>query len=431
MSCLRQMKGAAALCACLLLCLGSAGCTYREVPVPLPTETSAAVPTAAPAPLPTATPCPHEVWDEGVCAGCAERCAHTWEEGLCAVCGEACSHESHDAETRRCIRCAALQRHRYAAGVCACGAAYDFSAQSIPTELCAICPEQGTLETITYTAPDYLRQAAGDVGREWEKNIVVYLPYGYDPAKQYDLLILMHGDGCGEKYWLQEEHEVDKGSGSFISMRNVLDNLIARRLCSEMIVACPTFYGYDADGYPHRANTSEIGVGYERELREIVLPMLAERYSTYAASGSPEDLRRARDHIGYAGFSRGSIIGYGSVLTECRDMISWIGCLSCIADSPNYSMAYYIQGTLTDGEHDAAEYPIHLLYSGGGEDDPAWHSQKNHMNVLHQLENQLTEGENSLICPSPGRHEFKAWSKGLYDCLQLFFAYDAVTMEKP
>lgn len=414
-----RLKSTAALCVCLLLCLGSAACTYRQTPVPVPTE-PAVVPSTA---VPMTTPCPHEVWSSGVCTNCAAVCAHSWKEGICTVCGDICTHDSHDVETRRCTRCNALQRHRYTAGVCACGAVYDFSVTPIPQEFTGICSEQGNLETITYTAPDYLRQAAGDAGREWEKNIIVYLPYGYDPAKQYDLLILMHGDGCGEEYWLQEEHEWDKGSGNFVSMRNVLDNLIAQRLCSEMIVACPTFYGYDADGHAHRANTSESGVGYERELREIVLPMLAERYSTYAASGSPEDLRAARDHIGYAGFSRGSIIGYGSVLTECRDMISWIGCLSCIADSANYSMAYYIQSALTDGEHNAADYPIHLLYSGGGEDDPAWQSQKNHMVVLHGMENQLTEGGNSLLCQTEGGHGFKAWSKGLYDCLQLFFAY--------
>jgi len=411
---LLRLKRAVALGACLFLCLCSTACTYREVPVPVHTETQAATPT----PIPTPTACPHTVWSGGVCANCAAVCTHAWEEGCCTICGDVCLHEGHDAETRCCIRCGALQRHRYTAGVCACGAAYDF-ALSIPQELTVACPKQGTLETVTYTAPDYLRQAAGDAGREWEKNILIYLPYGYDPAKQYDLLILMHGDGCNEEYWLMHEH---KDSQGMISMRNVLDNLIAQNLCSEMIVACPTFYGYDADGYAHRANTSESGVGYERELKELVLPLLAERYSTYAASGSLEDLRAARDHIGYAGFSRGSIIGYGSVLTECRDVMSWIGCLSCIADSPNYSMAYYIQSALTDGEHDAADYPIHLLYSGGGEDDPAWQSQRRHMEVLHGLENQLTEGENSVICPTAGAHGFKAWSKGLYDCLQLFFA---------
>lgn len=419
-----MLKKAAILGACLLLCLAGAACSYRQTPPPAQTENLDVSATAPPTP----TPCPHEVWNDGICADCSEVCAHTWEEGVCSVCGAVCAHESYDAETRCCTVCALRHRHLYSGDTCTvCGAVFEFSSTPIPREFTGECPQPGTLESFSYIVPDYLRQEMGDVGREWEKNILVYLPYGYDPAKQYDLLILMHGDHCREDYWLTQERKDRLGK---VCMRNVLDNLIAEGLCSEMIVACPTFYGYDVHG-AHRANTSQSGVGYERELKEYVLPMLAERYSTYAASGSAEDLRAARDHIGYVGFSRGSLIGYGSVLTECRDMVSWIGCLSGIADSANLSMAYYIQGALTDGDYDAGEYPIHLIYHSGGEDDPAWPSQVSHVKALHEMENQLVEGENSFVCQTEGDHGFRSWSKGLYDCLQLFFTYDTTTGNQP
>ena len=56
--------------------------------------------------------------------------------------------------------------------------------------------EAGTIERITYTAHDYY----GD-GAPVEKEANVYLPYGYDESKQYNVLYLMHGIGGDEDEW--------------------------------------------------------------------------------------------------------------------------------------------------------------------------------------------------------------------------------------
>ena len=71
----------------------------------------------------------------------------------------------------------------------------------------------GTIEHITYPSYDYF----GD-GSALEKPANVYLPYGYDETKQYNVLYLMHGIGGDENEWGMV------GNTSQIKM--IMDNLI-------------------------------------------------------------------------------------------------------------------------------------------------------------------------------------------------------------
>ena len=36
-----------------------------------------------------------------------------------------------------------------------------------------------------------------------KKGAWVYLPYGYDPSKKYDILYLLHGGGVTEDWWFK------------------------------------------------------------------------------------------------------------------------------------------------------------------------------------------------------------------------------------
>lgn len=73
--------------------------------------------------------------------------------------------------------------------------------------------ECGTIETISYTTFDYF----GD-GSEIEKHANVYLPYGYDEEKQYNVLYLMHGIGGDENEWGM--------NGNDSRVKIIMDNLI-------------------------------------------------------------------------------------------------------------------------------------------------------------------------------------------------------------
>ena len=60
---------------------------------------------------------------------------------------------------------------------------------------------KGTVEKITYTCHSYALEALNE-GKEVivEKELYVYLPYGYSEETSYNVIYLMHGGGEDEKY---------------------------------------------------------------------------------------------------------------------------------------------------------------------------------------------------------------------------------------
>ena len=90
--------------------------------------------------------------------------------------------------------------------------------------------EAGTLEELIYETKAYATD-----GRTVQKRALVYLPYGYDAQKQYNILYLMHGTGDDENYWLKT-HGYNK---------TMLDRLIAFGEIEPLIVVTPTFYVED------------------------------------------------------------------------------------------------------------------------------------------------------------------------------------------
>ncbi len=393
------------LALCLLLTAG--GCAARAA---APAETGPAE--SAPTPTPEPTSCPHLHWTDGVCDDCGLICLHEhWTDGVCDLCGMVCPHAEHDPVTRRCLQCGMTVRHCFVDGVCACGAVPVYETEELPEALCAPCPEQGELRTLTYTYTD----AWGSV----DKNITVYLPYGYDPTERYDVLILMHGLDGTEDYWLGEPQEYRQWSGVYVSTVNVLDNLIYLGYCEKLIVAAPTFYRDDNNRLTYDPQWD--GRLFGAELRKFVLPCLADSCSTWAASGREADLIAARDHFGYIGLSMGSIIAFQSVMPECLDMVSWYGCLSGFGyDAPAFNALI--------GAEKYRDYDIHYFYNSVGVWDAAHDEHLAGYTAVTQLCDKLTDGKNAAFVEiSQAKHEFKVWILGLVNCLEVFFNFPAET----
>ena len=64
--------------------------------------------------------------------------------------------------------------------------------------------EHGSVELVQYMTED--RVSGG--GIQVMKDLAVYLPYGYDPAKQYDVLMLLHCAGFDHRFWLDRKSVV-------------------------------------------------------------------------------------------------------------------------------------------------------------------------------------------------------------------------------
>ena len=95
------------------------------------------------------------------------------------------------------------------------------------------CEEQGTIVSMSYTAPTYAINEMLDKDETIDKTLQVYLPYGYDESKQYNILYLLHGTGGKDTYWFFDA-EPD-------TTQNVLDNMIQQGLCEPLIVVTPEY----------------------------------------------------------------------------------------------------------------------------------------------------------------------------------------------
>ncbi|MGX8692402.1 MAG: alpha/beta hydrolase [Clostridia bacterium] len=387
------MKAARPL-ALLLALLLLAGCAAQQSPAP-PEESDE--PEQTPDLYIEATACPHP----------------SWANGRCTSCGIRCPHERHDLETKRCLSCGEVVPHSFLMGFCTrCGVEPSFEYNCVPRELFDPCAHAGTVEMLTYSTTDYRASPRDKDPPRIEKQMAVYLPYGYDPSERYDVLILLHGIGGTPDYWLVDSQDYAYPSGDDVYTAQLLDNMIDRVCCRPMIVAAPTFYRNsrnpnDYSYFPDRDL-------FARELKEAILPALIEHYSTYAADGARESITRAREHFAFAGLSQGSIYVYTAILPDCLDCFAWFGCFSG-SDGNMVLLARKLNAQ--------RDWPIYLFYNGIGTRDPFLGIQRNQYRELVGYARPLTDGENAYFHEYTGlAHVYAAWSLGLYNFLPLLFA---------
>ena len=317
---------------------------------------------------------------------------------------------------------------------------WDFAMKNAGIDaLKAECDQKGQVVVLEYDAPAYAVNDLLGLNETVHKKMTVYLPYGYDSAKEYNVLYLLHGtkgdgDGPMEEFWL-----VQWGSETL----NVLDNMIKNGLCEPMIVVCPNYYSYvdgheltedDAKALADKlgdqyiySETAEDGgtpdnpqniwpVYFGRELRSDIIPLVESTYSTYAKGDVSEaNLIATREHRAFAGLSRGSMTVARAGLTENADIIAWFG---------NFSGMWQefapFKTALTETFKD---YPIRFWYNGNGKVDFA---KDNHDAFLEQVKAEMSDvfvdGENyAYVILKDGAHMYKSWVVDLYNSLLVFF----------
>lgn len=291
--------------------------------------------------------------------------------------------------------------HSYRSGVCTvCGATPEFLTDFLPSEFYQQIEHAGTVQKYNYTTKAY-------IGTEstYDKSLCVYLPYDYDPAKPYDVLVLVHGGGGDEDSWLNTVY--DYGDIQMCG-RVILDNIFDRGLARPCLVVCPVTETPLCQGL-----TSGI-LQLQDELREVILPYIAENYSTYAKDGSLESLRETRDHFGLGGLSNGALFVYEGGMRHDFDLFS-----SFMALSGN-GEPWKTVGIIQSNEY--ADLPIRCLFTGAGTYND-WQQNYTEIGYTYFLENEprVAEGKNAWHVDVQGEHEWKVWFTDLYNALPLMF----------
>ena len=338
-------------------------------------------------------------YENGVCGKCGSRCEHYWDNGVCGNCGTVCGHEVHDPNTRACSVCGSLVCHQFQNGVCACGAQPEIYDSWLPAEYYEPCEHQGTVERVSYR-----QSLLAYGGFEVEKSMNVYLPYGYDAGRPYDVLILIHGGWDDENSWVTNEYD---DYGFKIVLKNIYDNMMDRRLCEPMIIVCPTTY--NEEGFQMDSGFD----GFAQELRETILPYVAEHYSTYAASGDPEDLRAAREHFAVGGESNGSLYTLHSGMLRNFDVFGRFICLSGNNLTPEEVDAFL--------RNEKQDLPFAFFYAGAGTLEEYRDYIVDEYRMLLDRIDDLKEGENTWFYEVVGHHEFSVWATEIFNALQMLF----------
>ncbi len=146
----------------------------------------------------------------------------------------------------------------------------------------------GTLEVIGYDTKNY-----HGGGENFSKSAYVYLPYGYDKSKAYDVFYLMHGGGGNERDYFG-------GAVKDAVTKELLDNMIASGELAPCIVVAPSYNN------PYEPSATENCRHFASELVNDLIPTVELRYGTHLRDASLDAIRETRLHRAFGGFSMGA-----------------------------------------------------------------------------------------------------------------------------
>ncbi len=279
--------------------------------------------------------------------------------------------------------------------------------EAVPESFKEEIDHAGTLEELFYST---------DVsGESIEKNAFVYLPYGYDSSKKYDILYLMHGAGGNSSAFLGD-------TNTPTDLKYVIDNMIDQKLIDPVIVVAPTNSNYEID---------QLGTFAQEEIRSDLLPAVEGKYSTYAESTSAEDLIKSRKHRAFGGFSLGATTTWYVLqenLAYFHDIIplsgdSWI-VQTMGGQEYAQETAELVAGKIKDQGYSTEDY---FIFAATGTEDIAYRGLSNQVEEMKKLENDFifdydeAKGNFYFILSEGGQHSYEFITDYLYDILPFFY----------
>ncbi len=273
--------------------------------------------------------------------------------------------------------------------------------KAIPREYAQPAQERGELVRVDYPVGDGTKYA------------VVYLPYGYDAAKRYEIAYVMHGGGDNQNMLLGAPGEPGNG------FKNAIDNLIEKGEMSPIIIVAPSFYSGDR-GDRGMGDAFRGVQEFPKELVEGLMPTVEEKYSTFADSTSPEDLAKSRGHRLFTGFSMGSLQTW-LVLTQQMKYFAvfvplsgdyWIGGANPRGASPN-DKADAIAKAIEEQGFGADDF---IIYAATGSKDIAEPNMTPMIDAMKK--NDALFGKNMIYrVKEGGVHSFPAFQEYLFNVL--------------
>lgn len=229
---------------------------------------------------------------------------------------------------------------------------------------------QGSLQTLHYPSTT--------VGVE--RRLQVYTPPGFDPARRYPVLYLLHGIGGDEEEWTRRG-----------DLRAIMDNLYQQQLASPMLVVLPNGRAQQNDRaegnlYDHAPAFAV----FEQDLLTDIIPFIESRFA----------VRRDAGGRALAGLSMGGGQALNIGLAH-PDRFAWIGSFSA---APNTRPPAVLIPDPAD-----INRQLQLLYLAAGDADRLFHVSDNLHSYLERngIRHQWTRYPG-------GDHDWSVWKQDVW-----------------
>lgn len=292
----------------------------------------------------------------------------------------------------------------------------DFQIQyttAVPSEFFQTATRQGTIELVEYDSKDYTQSSRPAT----HKPAYVYVPYGYDPSKQYDVIYLLHGwTGVAQEYFL------GRSGNSRTGLVNIFDNLIQRGLCRPFIAVSPT-WDKDNRSKDWGESTREAAV-FSQEYVNDLIPAVETRYSTYLTEATPEGILASRAHRAIGGFSLGSITTWYVFEQAFPYSRMYLPMSGDNWSQGMYGGAYYPDATarfLADLVNTSPYKSDFYVWYAVGTEDVRIDQTHNQALAMAKFTDTFNANTFSYHMKEGGRHDFNAVWEFCYHALQFFF----------
>lgn len=178
------------------------------------------------------------------------------------------------------------------------------SAFAIKTGTVPPVPESYYQEATNKGRIDTLRYNVAVDGKNFTKEAIVYLPFGYnasDKDTKYNVLYLAHGgnDNPGSFFALDR---------TATPLNQIADHLIEEGKMNPIIIVSASYYPpKESEGMYGMENTITDCRDFNKEMRRCIIPAVGEKYNTYLRGSEDEDITASRGHRAYGGFSMGAL----------------------------------------------------------------------------------------------------------------------------
>lgn len=252
------------------------------------------------------------------------------------------------------------------------------------------------------------------------KYAYVYIPYGYDENRQYEILYMMHGGGGSQE-------SLFGGAGQSNDIKNTIDHLIENGEIEPILIVTPTFYT-KANGSTSVSGSWDAVIEFPKELTDYLMPAVESAYSTYAETTDVAGFTASRDHRTFGGFSMGSVTTWYVFQQDLKYFSrfipisgdSWAEGMQAGRSAPD-ATAKSLADSVAEQGYTADDFEIYAIT--GSEDiaepcmTPMFGSIRNHSDVFRMDENANTY----YFVKDGGVHNMTYVKQYLYNLLPVLY----------